>query len=313
MISALSGWVLLGMAQAGPAAPPPAPPPRLSPTPRPLQVPPPMPAPPPPPMPPGLSSPATPLVPLHTLFTADDYPAAAFRNEDEGMVGYRLEIGADGRVWNCAIVQSSGSASLDATTCRLFTSRARFTPARNFSGEPVPHIMYGRIHWRLEDESEPKPLIPTLIVDTIRADTQWRTTCWRTRDARPRRSALCPADIAGRLSSQAFSARATLEMTIVTTLAPAGKAEPGYSAEHGDMLQDIEASLGVGADGAILDCRVVRRSLTALAAGVPLDPCAVFAPGGSRRFHAVAAAGTRRDATVRIRTWIGGWKDNPLP
>jgi protein TonB len=86
---------------------------------------------------------------LPALFSDDDYPAAALRAEESGTTGFRLEIGANGRVSNCTVTSSSGSSSLDATTCRLLRSRARFTPAMDSNGQPTSDTYNGRITWRL--------------------------------------------------------------------------------------------------------------------------------------------------------------------
>jgi protein TonB len=85
-------------------------------------------------------------------FSADDYPAAAIRGGDQGFVAYRLEIGTDGRVSHCTIRQSSGSAPLDAATCRIVSRRSRFTPAQDSAGRYVPDYRDGWVTWRLGRE-----------------------------------------------------------------------------------------------------------------------------------------------------------------
>ena len=102
---------------------------------------------------------ARPAVPLVTLFTADDYPAAALRAEQQGTVGYRLAVDRNGRVTNCVVTSSSGTWSLDSVTCRLVTERARFTPARNAKNKRVADVVHGRIQWRIPDD-EPLPAPP---------------------------------------------------------------------------------------------------------------------------------------------------------
>jgi protein TonB len=82
-------------------------------------------------------------------FTADDYPAAALRAQEQGRVVYRITIGTEGRVSGCEVRISSGSAALDAATCRIVRSRARFTPARDSEGRPVPDRRDGNVLWRL--------------------------------------------------------------------------------------------------------------------------------------------------------------------
>ena len=95
-----------------------------------------------------------------SLVSADDYPAAALRAEEQGRVGYRLTIGIDGRVAECLVVSSSGSAALDAATCRIMRARARFVLARDTAGDPVPDTRAGHIDWVLGDEPPPPPPPP---------------------------------------------------------------------------------------------------------------------------------------------------------
>jgi protein TonB len=74
---------------------------------------------------------------VRTLITADDYPAAALRNDETGSLRARLSIAANGRVSDCAIVETSGSKALDSTTCKILKARARFTPALDSDGLPT--------------------------------------------------------------------------------------------------------------------------------------------------------------------------------
>ncbi len=54
-----------------------------------------------------------------------DYPAALQSERKEGSVEFQLTFNPDGRVTGCSIQKSSGTALLDATTCRLSMRRAR--------------------------------------------------------------------------------------------------------------------------------------------------------------------------------------------
>lgn len=91
---------------------------------------------------------------LATLFSDEDYPIAAVRAHEQGTVQFRISVGADGSPTLCRVIASSGSATLDETTCRLLMERARFEPARDAKGKPVPDTVTARIVWRLPDDIE---------------------------------------------------------------------------------------------------------------------------------------------------------------
>jgi protein TonB len=125
-----------------PVAPPPIITPRAAPAP---------PAPPAPP-PPRVSQAAKAKGNLVALFSNDDYPASALRNEEQGTTVVRLTIGPDGRVSDCSITSSSGSSSLDSTTCNILRRRARFTPAKDQAGNPISDTYTQRIRWEIPAE-----------------------------------------------------------------------------------------------------------------------------------------------------------------
>jgi periplasmic protein TonB len=111
------------------------------------------PPPPPAPPPPRRIEPAKARGSLVGLIDGEsDYPAAARRNEEQGSVSVRLSIGTNGRVTGCSVASSSGSSSLDTATCRILTSRARFTPARDSNGQPTTDTYTQRITWQLVDD-----------------------------------------------------------------------------------------------------------------------------------------------------------------
>jgi protein TonB len=89
---------------------------------------------------------------LPSLFSNDDYPQSAIRNEEQGTTAVRLTIGTDGRVSDCSVTQSSGSTSLDSTTCSILRRRARFTPAKDQAGNPISDTTSTRIRWVLPEE-----------------------------------------------------------------------------------------------------------------------------------------------------------------
>ena len=88
--------------------------------------------------------------PIPALFAAGDYPAAALAQKVQGSTAYRIQVNAAGRVEECEIERSSGSAALDSTTCRVIRSRARFYPAVNAEGRAVASVQTGTIEWKVQ-------------------------------------------------------------------------------------------------------------------------------------------------------------------
>ena len=62
----------------------------------------------------------------------------------------RFTVGTDGRARDCAVLRSSGDATLDATTCRLIADRFRYAPATDAGGRPVAEVRGWRQDWWLE-------------------------------------------------------------------------------------------------------------------------------------------------------------------
>jgi protein TonB len=126
-------------------APPPVITPRAPPAPQPRP-----PAPPPPPPPPVKKIQARSAVgDLQGLFRGADYPQSSQERGEEGTVAVRLTVGTNGRVSDCNVSSSSGSRTLDSTTCRILRSRARFTPAKDDRGNPTTDTVTQRIRWVL--------------------------------------------------------------------------------------------------------------------------------------------------------------------
>ena len=92
---------------------------------------------------------ATPVGSPGKWATASDYPAAALREEREGVARFRVTIGADGRVRNCEILASSGSSDLDRATCANVARRARFKPATDDTGATVSGSYTSAVKWEI--------------------------------------------------------------------------------------------------------------------------------------------------------------------
>lgn len=84
----------------------------------------------------------------------EDYPKAALVDRAQGTVHFLFTVVPNGHIANCRIVRSSGSAVLDATTCRLAQQRFRFRPARDTAGHPISSEEEGEQQWQLGPERE---------------------------------------------------------------------------------------------------------------------------------------------------------------
>ncbi len=120
---------------------------------------------------------ATPIGNPGAWVHTEDYPADALRNELEGIVSFRLTVGATGMVTACDVTGSSGTPSLDARTCELLRERARFTPATSDHGSPITGTYSNRVRWQIPRETPPEPLdaIVSYIVETDATITHCKT------------------------------------------------------------------------------------------------------------------------------------------
>jgi TonB family protein len=79
-----------------------------------------------------------------------DYPGEALRSSTQGRVVVRIDVGTDGRATECVPVGPSGSAALDAATCRVVMTRAHFRPAIGADGLPTAARMIHAVAWLVD-------------------------------------------------------------------------------------------------------------------------------------------------------------------
>ncbi|WP_295636016.1 energy transducer TonB [Novosphingobium sp.] len=84
--------------------------------------------------------------------TDNDYPTGALRRGEQGVTGFSVTVGPDGRVRDCVVTQSSGSQELDRATCAKVSARARFAPAKDASGSAVTSAYANTIRWDIPKE-----------------------------------------------------------------------------------------------------------------------------------------------------------------
>jgi periplasmic protein TonB len=90
---------------------------------------------------------ATPSEDPANWLSAKDYPKEALAERAAGTVAFRLRIDSDGGVSDCTVTKSSGFVSLDRTTCKLLSRRARFLGARDSNNEPVAAMWSSAVSW----------------------------------------------------------------------------------------------------------------------------------------------------------------------
>jgi len=75
-----------------------------------------------------------------------DLPKDIAQSHGGASVGISYAVGIDGRVSGCKVTRTSGSAELDALTCRLIEERFRFRPSLDENGKPVRAVIVGETH-----------------------------------------------------------------------------------------------------------------------------------------------------------------------
>lgn len=190
--------------------------------------------------------------------TPADYPAEAILERREGTVAFKVDVDEQGRVVRCTITESSKSAVLDASTCRLIAHRARFEPARDAKGKPIPSTWSNRVQWRTP--SLPKPS-PGLIVTTIdvAADGKVEKCSTETEGAVPLpvREGVCRSlTMPGPAQMLKVNGPAYRTLRIATAISYDGQKFAYDGSPWGTLLMHRASDLELGADGRPLRCTV---------------------------------------------------------
>lgn len=86
----------------------------------------------------------------------EDYPSKAIREQKSGLATASFSSNELGRVENCRIILSSGSADLDEETCKIITRRWKYRPARDRMGSIIPtDNLQQSINWAMNFASKP--------------------------------------------------------------------------------------------------------------------------------------------------------------
>lgn len=77
-----------------------------------------------------------------------DYPFVG-TGSSEARVNVRMLVGADGKPTDCKVLRSYSDSAFDAAACRSLKAFARFKPALDTAGKPVPSYFTVTIIWSL--------------------------------------------------------------------------------------------------------------------------------------------------------------------
>ena len=94
----------------------------------------------------SLQSPPIPLSSPASWFSSDDFPTFALG----GFVVVKLDVGTDGRVKACSVVNQQATIEFHTSVCQGFMKRGRFKPATDATGQPtvapfVQQVLFERV------------------------------------------------------------------------------------------------------------------------------------------------------------------------
>src|SRR5262245_48298994 len=90
---------------------------------------------------------------VRAVFTTNDMPAHVQAAGITRFVLTRLTVGPGGNLQDCAVERPSGDGQLDATTCRIFSKRARkFQPAKWVDGSAAYGVIRVPVTWAIGGE-----------------------------------------------------------------------------------------------------------------------------------------------------------------
>jgi TonB family protein len=231
--------------------------------------------------------------------TSDDYPASAILQGAEGRTTVRLLVGADGRIVECSVVASSGHAALDEATCALLTARARFRPAQDWSGRPMPAPLVQSVDWRLP-EPVPIPLLAGQVSVTAPVPRDGGPGCAK-QASLPELMAvaedLCMEVLA---EAEAFGPEAPT-VRLIAALASGDGPLRLPPRPTGYLLAAQEAHFDVAPDGAVRNC---TETLGPLPDRGPFELCAFLIGDDEPYFEASAGGRAPRRGRMRVEIYL---------
>lgn len=97
----------------------------------------------------GMSALPQPVTNPASWMTTYDYPSDLAERGVRGIVNFRLMIDAEGGVTACHIQQSTRPAEFDEAACKGLMRRAKFKPALDADGQPMPSFYRNTVHFMM--------------------------------------------------------------------------------------------------------------------------------------------------------------------
>ena len=209
----------------------------------------------------GGARPAMPLRPLVELISPEDYPVDAIIRNAEGRTRFQLAIDEKGAPYGCRILESAREPSLDRATCDIFMARAKFQPAIDAKGQPVPDTYANVVDWRLPEAAGGViPFEPIRTVVTVYSTAEGVSHCeMRENDFKwPRLSRDQCVSMANReMVDLAEYHKTPSTITLVTTFSPHGPPAPTEEQADGLLALEAMATVQIGTDGRVTFCQTL--------------------------------------------------------
>ena len=228
----------------------------------------------------------------------DDYPAEAIQAGESGTVAATLTISAEGRVTDCRVTASSGSAALDSSTCRAAIERYVFEPARNSQGIPVASTYAHRVRWQLPEESQ-GPFRAFNVVVTARVHDGQLLDCSVGPVGVPRSRLPACDEWFGQSTEWARRRDDVEDLTQLIAFAPEGSAPVQADPAWGPIVVLARALVTIDVEGRIAGCDRFPDHIAADARGVSTgDPCSLSGGRGRPAFEPAVNGAARRGEVV---------------
>ena len=98
----------------------------------------------------GLSRPVRRAGPAVPWLRDTDYPMGAIAMGHNGIVQFRLDVEADGRISGCHVLARTSPDVFADTTCRAVMRRAKLDPALDAQGRPVRSFFVQKVTWQVQ-------------------------------------------------------------------------------------------------------------------------------------------------------------------